>query len=159
MDTTELTKGHYPGKKIATDIISPLPTVYGDRVQLYEIFQNLLDNAAKFMGEQDQPRIEIGTCIKDHEPACFVWDNGIGIESKFNRKIFGLFDRLDQSYEGTGIGRAIVNRVIEPMADGSGSNRMDWDVAALFILHYARNKPRRRRSVRQPLPGKIGGLC
>jgi len=89
-----------------------LPSVYGDRLRLVEVVQNLVENAAKFMGEQPRPRIRIGARFGD-EPALLVQDNGIGIEPRHHEKIFGLFQKLDPEVEGTGVGLALVKRIVE----------------------------------------------
>ncbi|MBE2222220.1 MAG: substrate-binding domain-containing protein, partial [Anaerolineae bacterium] len=95
-------------------IIQPdLPKVSVDKSRIVEVVQNLLDNAVKYMGDQTKPTISIGTEIIKYETCFFVRDNGQGIETKYHEKVFGLFDRLDQSIEGTGIGLAIVKRIIE----------------------------------------------
>jgi signal transduction histidine kinase len=94
-------------------VASELPIVYGDRHRLIEVVQNLLDNAVKFMGQQPEPRIEIGAKNIEAETLCYVRDNGMGISPQYHGKVFGLFDRLDQSVEGTGIGLALVKRIIE----------------------------------------------
>ena len=94
-------------------VIAPdLPRVFGDRVRLLEAVQNLIDNAAKFVGDQPRPKIEVGV-RNDDEPIYFVRDNGIGIDPRYLEKVFGLFDRLDQEVEGTGVGLALVKRIIE----------------------------------------------
>ncbi|HMD80430.1 MAG TPA: ATP-binding protein, partial [Anaerolineales bacterium] len=91
-----------------------LPAVYGDRQRLIEVLQNLLDNASKFMGNQTNPRIEIGQAGKEDGKAVFyVRDNGIGIEPEYHEHIFGLFNKLDSKAEGTGIGLALVRRIVE----------------------------------------------
>jgi signal transduction histidine kinase len=92
-----------------------LPQVYGDAPRLLEVWQNLIDNAAKFMGDQPNPHIEIGQAedSRDGAPIFFVRDNGMGIDPKFSDRIFGLFDKLDSRTEGTGIGLALVKRIIE----------------------------------------------
>jgi signal transduction histidine kinase len=97
------------------DIAPDLPTVYGDRARLVEVVQNLVDNACKFMGDQPAPRIEIGTSGTDTEgnPIFFVRDNGIGIEPQYHERVFGLFNKLDAQSEGTGVGLALVKRIIE----------------------------------------------
>jgi PAS domain S-box-containing protein len=90
-----------------------LPTVYGDRIRLREVFENLLDNAAKYMGNQPNPMIGIDSRVDDGETVFFVKDNGIGIEPQYQKKIFGLFDKLNPTSEGTGIGLALIKRIIE----------------------------------------------
>jgi signal transduction histidine kinase len=93
--------------------ISPnLPTIHADRTRLREVFENLIDNAAKYMGQQKDPIIEIG--IRDGKtPVLFVRDNGMGIEPQFHTRIFGLFEKLNPSSEGTGVGLALIKRIIE----------------------------------------------
>jgi signal transduction histidine kinase len=91
-----------------------LPIVYGDAQRLLEVIQNLLDNAVKFMGEQPKPVIEIGTSgAENGMPILYVRDNGIGIAPKYHERIFGLFNKLNPSLEGTGVGLAIVKRIVE----------------------------------------------
>ena len=65
------------------------------------------------MGEQSSPQIKIDWVQDDDETVCSVWDNGIGIDPRYHRKIFGLFDQLSQQTEGTGIGLSIVKRIVE----------------------------------------------
>jgi PAS domain S-box-containing protein len=100
---------------VRVSVADQLPTVYGDRPRLFEVLQNLVDNAAKFMGDQPNPHIEIGQeVITDNAmPILFVRDNGIGIDPKFKDRIFGLFDKLDPQTEGTGIGLALAKRIVE----------------------------------------------
>ncbi len=95
-------------------VISPgLPVVNVDRLRLREVLQNLIDNAVKYMGDQPQPRVEIGSRREGSQTICYVCDNGIGIEPQYHTRVFGLFDQLDQSVEGSGIGLALVQRIIE----------------------------------------------
>jgi len=95
--------------------ISPhLPVVYGDGPRLVQALQNLIENAAKFMGDQAKPRIEIGARQEGDEVLCFVRDNGMGIDPKYHDRVFGLFDKLDQDVtKSTGIGLSLVKRIIE----------------------------------------------
>jgi signal transduction histidine kinase len=90
-----------------------LPVVYVDRARLVEVVQNLLDNAAKFMGSQAEPCIEIGANTEKNENVFYVKDNGMGIDSAHHERVFGLFNKLDAQSEGTGIGLALVKRTIE----------------------------------------------
>ncbi len=98
---------------IHVDVIEPLPMLYGDRIRLLEVLQNLVENAVKYMGNAPQPRIEIGTRLQDEETICYVRDNGIGVEPRFHEKVFGLFEQLDPKAGGTGIGLAVVKRIID----------------------------------------------
>jgi signal transduction histidine kinase len=73
-----------------------------------------MDNAAKFMGNQPEPRIEIGQWSEeDGMPILYVRDNGIGIQPEHHERIFGLFNKLDIKSDGTGIGLALVKRIVE----------------------------------------------
>lgn len=95
-------------------IVEPdLPRVHGDYPRLLEVYQNLIDNAVKFMGTQPEPKVEIGTRAEGGETLFFVRDNGVGIDPRYHQKIFGLFERLSADTEGTGIGLALVKRIIE----------------------------------------------
>lgn len=112
-DALDSVAAHIQSKHIVVKIGSDLPIIHGDQDRLREVFENLINNAAKYMGEQDNPVIEIG--IRNHgtEPTFFVKDNGIGIEPAYHTKIFGLFEKLDPTVEGTGIGLALVKRIVE----------------------------------------------
>ncbi len=90
------------------------PAVQGDRRRLLQVVQNLIDNAVKFSGRQPEPVIEIGTRGSENGmPIFFVRDNGIGIAPEHHERIFGLFNKLDPLADGTGIGLAIVKRIVE----------------------------------------------
>jgi signal transduction histidine kinase len=79
-----------------------------------EVLKNLLDNAVKFMGNQPDPCIEIGQCgAKDGKPIFYVKDNSIGTVPEHHERIFGLFNQLDLTMEGTGVGLALVKRIVE----------------------------------------------
>ncbi len=114
-EAMELVQGRIQARGVQVEIQPNLPNVYGDRQRLVEVLQNLIDNAAKFMGNQAKPRIEIGLheYAEDGKPIFFVRDNGIGIAPEFHERIFGLFNKLDAQAEGTGAGLAIVKRIIE----------------------------------------------
>jgi len=95
-------------------VLSPdLPVVYADRIRLREVYENLIANAAKYMGGQHSPLIEIGRREQGAEMILFVKDNGIGIDPKYHTRVFGLFDKLDATSDGTGIGLALVKRIVE----------------------------------------------
>jgi PAS domain S-box-containing protein len=88
-------------------------TLQGDRPRLAEIWQNLIDNAVKYMGEQSAPCIEIGVENVTGEPVFYVRDNGIGIDPCYQEQVFGLFEKLDSKSEGTGLGLALAKRIVE----------------------------------------------
>ncbi len=89
-----------------------LPVVWADRSRLAEVWQNLIENALKFPGNQPV-RIEIGQRGPATSPVFFVRDNGVGIDPRYHETVFGLFNKLDGKTEGTGIGLALVHRIIE----------------------------------------------
>lgn len=113
-EAVELNHEGIAQKNIAMDITDNLPNVRGDRKLLLEVFQSLIENSVKFMGEQPMPCIEIGQRGgKDLAPTFYVRDNGIGIDSRFADRVFNIFEKLDVQSEGTGVGLAIVKRIIE----------------------------------------------
>ena len=79
-----------------------------------QVFVNLLSNAIKFSRAQETPMIRVGATIKDAETIYFVKDNGVGFNMQYADKLFGVFQRLHSmnEFEGTGIGLAIVKRII-----------------------------------------------
>jgi len=85
----------------------------GDRPRLEQIWQNLVENAVKFMGDQAAPRLEIGVERRASETVFFVRDNGMGIDPRFQSRVFGLFQKADPNSEGTGLGLALVERIVE----------------------------------------------
>jgi len=99
---------------IEVSIADNLPTIHCDEDRIYQVFENLLVNAIKFMGNSDSPEIEIGYEDKNGFHQFYVRDTGIGIDPKYHRKIFEIFHRLKEieDEEGTGIGLVIVERII-----------------------------------------------
>lgn len=92
---------------------SQMPPIHVDRQRMAEVAQNLLENALKFSSKSSQPEINISAQVEGDKVVCCVADNGIGIKPEFQEQIFGLFNRLNPSYDGTGIGLALVKRIIE----------------------------------------------
>ena len=101
-------------KKGVTVKISPdLPSVYGDRVRLREVFENLIENAAIYTSGQEQPLIEIGARQQGNQQVIYVKDNGQGIDPRYHHRIFELFEKLDPGTQGPGIGLALAKRIVE----------------------------------------------
>ncbi len=96
--------------------IEPLPRIWGERTKLVQVFQNIISNAIKFRSEH-HPRIEIGCREQLPFSEFFIRDNGIGMEPKYCERIFQIFQRLHtrDRYPGTGIGLAIVKKIIEQL--------------------------------------------
>ena len=114
-DAITAVQGRLDKGSVKVEIAKNLPIVNADQARLVQVLQNLLDNAAKFMGGQANPLIEIGMegNDKDGKPIFFVKDNGKGIEPAQTERVFGLFQKLDPNLEGTGIGLALAKRIIE----------------------------------------------
>jgi len=95
--------------------VAPLPTVEGDPGLLKQVFANLLSNSVKYTRPRKKAIIEIGTRAMNDETVIFVRDNGVGFNMKYADKLFGVFQRLHRAeeFEGTGVGLAIVERVIK----------------------------------------------
>ncbi|AFM27703.1 PAS domain S-box protein [Desulfomonile tiedjei] len=112
-ETLELLSGRIAQHGVEVQVAPDLPILLVDRPRLLEVFQNLIENSMKFMGDQPHPRIEIGIKENGDETLLFVRDNGIGINPLYHEKVFGLFNKLDQKTEGTGIGLALAKRIVE----------------------------------------------
>jgi PAS domain S-box-containing protein len=108
-----LAMGRLAARNVTVEIQPGLPTVAGDRQRLVQVLLNLLDNAAKFMGDQSHPRVVVGTRPAVGEHVVFVRDNGVGIPIEAQAKVFGLFERLGRGGEGSGIGLALVDRIVK----------------------------------------------
>jgi PAS domain S-box-containing protein len=113
-NAVEVVAGQLTLTGVRVDIASDLPIVHGDPVRLAQVLQNLIENAIKFMGDQPEPRIDVGQKGEEDGKAIFyVRDNGIGIAPEHHERIFGLFNKLDGSSDSTGIGLALVKRIVE----------------------------------------------
>ena len=98
---------------VKVNVEAGLPIVQVDRSRIVEVIQNLVENAIKYMGDQQAPQITIGVRSDQGEQVFFISDNGIGIESDFQKRVFNIFEKLDPLSDGTGIGLAIAKRIIE----------------------------------------------
>ena len=91
------------------------PPVYGDRTMIIQVFANLLNNAVKYSSRSNPPKVKIEGRETSNEVIYTVSDNGVGIDLNYYNRIFDLFKRMDnvRNYEGTGVGLAIVKRIVE----------------------------------------------
>ncbi len=98
----------------ASITFDPLPTVTADRTQMVQVLQNLIGNAVKFRAEE-APQIHVSARRENDAWVISVQDNGIGIDPKHGDRLFLMFQRLhsQEEYEGTGIGLAIVKKIVE----------------------------------------------
>ncbi|MBK8822781.1 MAG: PAS domain S-box protein [Anaerolineales bacterium] len=112
-EAVRLLQGRLISSNVKVKIEKDLPFIQGDHARLLQVVQNLIDNSAKFMGDQPNPLIEIGIKTRDLHPVFYIRDNGMGINEEYHDRIFGLFDKLNAKTDGTGIGLALVKRIIE----------------------------------------------
>ena len=94
--------------------IGDLPECQGDAGLLKQVWVNLISNALKYSSRRDTAVIEIGCKLEHGENVYFVRDNGAGFNMRYVNKLFGVFQRLHRAdeFEGTGVGLAIVQRII-----------------------------------------------
>jgi len=112
-EVVDLCSGALAETGVRVEISRDLPTVRGDRVRLREVLQNLVENAIQFTAKEAKPRIEIGVCQVGQGPVIFVRDNGVGIDVRYQARIFKLFEKLDKRTAGSGIGLALIKRIVE----------------------------------------------
>jgi signal transduction histidine kinase len=121
--------------KVDVMVQDNLPTVFCDENRLNDVFNNLVVNAIKFIGDNGKKKITIGCHENGSYYKFFVEDTGIGIRSEYQEMIFKVFRRLnDVDVEGTGVGLAIVKKIIDlhngkiwvesPLDNGKGSRFM-----------------------------------
>jgi PAS domain S-box-containing protein len=112
-EALDLVAGRITGRGVKVQVTEEPVVLTGDRTRLVEVFLNLVDNAAKFMGDEPAPRVEIGVEQAGEELVLHVRDNGIGIDPQLQPMLFSLFHKLDPETEGEGIGLALVRRIVE----------------------------------------------
>jgi len=123
--------------KVELKISPNLPTIGCDRIKINEVFVNLISNAIKFSSKNNKgkSKVEVGYNDKREFYEFFVKDNGIGIDPKYQKQIFGIFQRLhtDRDYEGTGAGLTIVRRIID---DHEGDIRIESELGKGATFYF-----------------------
>ncbi len=94
--------------------INTVPSAFGDESLIREVLTNFISNAIKFSKNEKSPVIEVGGKLENNENIYYVKDNGAGFDMKYSDKLFGVFQRIpsQQEFEGTGVGLAIIQRII-----------------------------------------------
>jgi PAS domain S-box-containing protein len=95
--------------------VGALPHAEGDPAMLHQVWINLLSNALKYSRKSEAAVIEVGALHEPGGPVYFVRDNGVGFDMRYAHKLFGVFERLHRAdeFEGTGVGLAIVQRIVQ----------------------------------------------
>jgi signal transduction histidine kinase len=121
-----------------------LPPCYGEPALLNQVFVNLISNAIKFTAGVPNPAITIGCTVINGETAYFVRDNGAGFDERYAEKLFGVFQRLHRTdeYEGTGVGLAIVHRIVSRHGGRVwAEGKVNAGATFYFTLPVAKNTP------------------
>jgi PAS domain S-box-containing protein len=162
-EALELVAGQIAEAGVQVEITPEPVCLYGERQRLVQLFQNLVDNAVKFMGDQPAPRIEIGVEQEKDEIVLFVRDNGKGIDPRHRAKLFGLFEKLDTDTPGSGIGLSTVQRIvrlhggkIDAHSDGLGQGST---FRFTLAKSFSNDRPLRKHDSVGPSHGNIHPQC
>lgn len=112
-EALQLVAGQLLNRNVNVEVTGESVLLYCERQRIVEVFQNLIDNSIKFMGDQPNPLIQINVNKLNGEFVFSVKDNGIGIDPKYHSRIFNIFEKLNPQTAGTGIGLSAVSRIIE----------------------------------------------
>jgi signal transduction histidine kinase len=121
-------------------LVHEMPAACADAALLHHVWVNLIGNAVKYSSKIAAPRIEIGGCIQGSDAVYFVKDNGAGFDMRYAGKLFGVFQRLHgaEEFPGTGVGLAIVHRVISRHGGRVwGESKPDHGAKFFFTLPQA----------------------
>jgi light-regulated signal transduction histidine kinase (bacteriophytochrome) len=135
----EALKANEPARDIKA-VIAPGLTATGDKLLLNLVLENLLGNAWKYSSREKQFRLEFGSDVVNGESLFYIKDNGIGFQMEYHDKIFGVSQRLHgKEYDGTGIGLATVQRIIERHG-GTVWARAELDRGSAFYFKLPETK-------------------
>jgi PAS domain S-box-containing protein len=112
-ETLQILAGDIRERKVDIRLPDTDVMLFGDRQRLCQIWQNLIENAIKYSRDDSISCIELGLRQLNGETVYFVRDNGIGIDSQYLKKIFGIFEKLDHKSTGAGMGLSMVQRIVE----------------------------------------------
>ncbi len=113
------------------------PKVVGDRVRLVQVFQNILENGIKYRGSA-RPTLAIVVEVQDKKVQVRITDNGIGIDPRYVERVFGLFEKLNPGAEGTGVGLALVRRIVEHHGGRVWAESAGLGQGTTFVLTLSR---------------------
>ncbi len=112
-DVLENFSSQIVASNVRVEVDENLPVIYCDQMRVRQVFQNLIDNAIKYMGDQVSPSIVIDSIDDKERSVVRIKDNGRGIKSCDEKSIFDLFWKLDSNNEGSGVGLAIAKKIME----------------------------------------------
>jgi PAS domain S-box-containing protein len=114
-------------------VANDLPVVIGNDSLLTQCFSNLLGNAVKFVAPGVRPEVRVWAEVRDSTARIWIRDNGIGISTNSQRRLFQMFQKLETGYEGTGIGLAIVRKVVERMGGRVGVDSQPGSGSSFWV--------------------------
>ena len=140
-----LVYGRITEKKVKVYVDDDLPVILGDRNRILRVFENLIDNGVKYMGEQKDPAIRIEAKRVGETNRFLVIDNGSGMEEDELEKLFTPFERFDGTVEGSGLGLFMVKKIVEShqgtiMAESAGKGRGTTFVVSFPLAEKARQQ-------------------
>ena len=139
-EAVELVRIQIEAEDGQVEIAPDLPVVRADRRRLLEALQNLIENASKFTDGRESLRIEVGTrggAADEH--IFFVRDNGRGIDPRFLENVFNIFEKLDPSAEGSGVGLSLVRRIVEAHSGRVWAESEGRGCGATFLVALPRS--------------------
>ena len=113
VEVTEQLRARIDMNDVEIKIADNLPKVFADRLRLSQVIQNLVENGIKFAGRSREALVEIGCKKCETHDVLYVRDNGPGVAPRFHDRVFRLFERLESDDDGTGVGLALVRRIVE----------------------------------------------
>lgn len=139
LEVRELLAGDLRNAKAKIESANPLPVVLARKQRIRQLLQNLCSNAVKYGCPEPEGVVEVGSRESGEFVEIYVRDHGPGIEEAYRERVFELFQRLDKSKEGTGVGLAIVHKVMT-LYDGSVDLRSPEGGGAEFVLRFPRKR-------------------